>query len=122
MDMGPKSARKISRKVKDMSVDFTPRTIQKTKPVSTDTNSRPGRVTSQTSDPGTSMNQSTPHTPDNSHMTAGGQTSTPTHDGSEFPQEIDASAIHPEMSVLSTGRFIVLLVLIRKKVIVFNIN
>ena len=44
------------------------------------------------------------HTPDNSHMTTGGQTSTPTHDGSEFPYEIDASAIHPEISVLSAGK------------------
>jgi len=44
-----------------------------------------------------------PHTPDNSGITTGGQTSTPTLDGSYFPQEIDASAIHAETSVLSIG-------------------
>ncbi|CAC5410796.1 HAUS8 [Mytilus coruscus] len=107
MDFAPKSARKISRKTKDMSIDFSPRTVQKPKLSSHDTGTSQskGKVTSQSGEMGTSMNDNgdTPHTPDNSHMTTGGQTSTPTHDGSDFPNEIDASAIHPEISVLSTG-------------------
>jgi hypothetical protein len=91
-----KSARKMSRKGKDATSDSSPRTVkitafsssrtvQKTKPSS-------GEVI-----PGVNT-EAGAHTPDNSHMTTGGQTSTPTHDGSEFPYEIDASAIHPEIS------------------------
>ncbi|XP_063432342.1 uncharacterized protein LOC134714752 isoform X2 [Mytilus trossulus] len=103
MDFAPKSARKISRKTKDTSIDFSPRTVQKPKLSSRDsgTSQSKGKVTEM----GTSMNNNgvSPQTPDNSHMTTGGQTSTPTHDGSDFPNEIDASAIHPEISVLSTG-------------------
>ena len=102
MDMPPKSARKMSRKGKDATSDSSPRTVkitafsssrtvQKTKPSS-------GEVI-----PGVNT-EAGAHTPDNSHMTTGGQTSTPTHDGSEFPYEIDASAIHPEISVLSAGK------------------
>lgn len=109
MDFAPKSARKISRKTKDTSIDFSPRTIQKPKLSSRDsgTSQSKGKVTEM----GTSMNNNgvSPLTPDNSHMTTGGQTSTPTHDGSDFPNEIDASAIHPEISVLSTGRSNILL-------------
>ena len=45
-----------------------------------------------------------PHTPENQSMASstGGKTSTPTMDGSLFPHEmdIDASAIHPEASLL----------------------
>ncbi|XP_052098681.1 uncharacterized protein LOC127733353 [Mytilus californianus] len=107
MDFAPKSARKISRKTKDTSIDFSPRTVQKPKLSSRDTGTSQskGKVTSQSGEMGISMNNNgdTSHTPDNSHMTTGGQTSTPTHDGSDFPNEIDASAIHPEISVLSTG-------------------
>ena len=49
-----------------------------------------------------------PHTPENQSITStGGKTSTPTMDGSIFPHEmdIDASAIHPEVSLLA-GKFI----------------
>ncbi|OWF56173.1 uncharacterized protein LOC110450215 [Mizuhopecten yessoensis] len=44
-----------------------------------------------------------PHTPDNSHMSTGAKTSTPTMDSSFFPSEIDASAIQADGSILSTG-------------------
>ncbi|KAL5022504.1 hypothetical protein ScPMuIL_001659 [Solemya velum] len=42
------------------------------------------------------------HTPDSSQMSTGGKTSTPTSDGYLF-HDIDASAIHPDVSILSTG-------------------
>lgn len=43
------------------------------------------------------------HTPDTSQISTGGKTSTPTSDGYMF-QDIDASAIHPDVSILSTGQ------------------
>ena len=48
-----------------------------------------------------------PGTPENAHTSTDHKTSTPTNDGSYFPQEIDASAIHAETSVLSTGKLTV---------------
>lgn len=105
MDMHPKSAKKISRKGKDATSDCLPRTVKKT------AISSPRTV--QKTNPSSGENicgvntEAGAHTPDNSHMTTGGQTSTPTHDGSEFPHhEIDASAIHPEISVLSAGKLL----------------
>lgn len=53
-----------------------------------------------------------PHTPENQSIAStGGKTSTPTMDGSLFPHEmdIDASAIHPEASLLAGELWVLVL-------------
>lgn len=52
--------------------------------------------------------QDRPHTPDNTLASTSAKTSTPTLDGSNFPQEIDASIISADFSLLSNGNYCIL--------------
>ncbi|XP_069122957.1 microtubule-associated protein futsch-like [Argopecten irradians] len=73
---------------------------------SIDVPSRPTSRHTKTKKPATlriTKEKERPCTPDNSQLSTGAKTSTPTMDNSIFPTEIDASAIQADSSILSTG-------------------